>query len=63
MGMAMAQTLKLNGHGPRVGDVVTDGDREMTVVGVEGGWLTVCWFDVEACWETEVASSAVRVVR
>jgi hypothetical protein len=56
-------TLKLNGSGPRVGDVVTDGEREMTVVAVGRDDLTVCWFDVEAAWESEVARSGVRMVR
>jgi hypothetical protein len=57
----MSRTLKLNGSGPRVGDLVTDGEAEMTVVAVEGGWLTVCWFDAEACWEGEVDATRVRV--
>jgi hypothetical protein len=61
MGIAMGRTLKLNGHGPRVGDVVTDGEAEMTVVSVEGATLTVCWFDDQACWEGEVDASRVRV--
>jgi hypothetical protein len=61
MGMSMGRTLKLNGSGPRVGDVVTDGGAEMTVVAVEGGRLTVCWFDAEAAYEAEVAASRVRV--
>lgn len=57
----MGRTLKLNGSGPRVGDVVTDGEAEMTVVAAEGGRLTVCWFDDQACWEGEVDRSRVRV--
>jgi hypothetical protein len=61
MGMSMGRTLKLNGSGPRVGDVVTDGEFEMAVVAAEGGWLTVCWFDDAACWEAEVDASRVRV--
>jgi hypothetical protein len=61
MGKAMGRTLKLNGSGPRVGDVVTDGEVEMTVVAVDGDRLTVCWFDDQACWEAEVAASRVRV--
>jgi hypothetical protein len=61
MGMAMSRTLKLNGHGLRVGDVVSDGEAEMTVVAADGDRLTVCWFDAEACWEAEVDASRVRL--
>jgi hypothetical protein len=57
----MGRTLKLNGWDSRVGDVVTDGQAEMTVVAAEGDRLTVCWFDDRACWEGEVDVTRVRV--